>query len=63
MSSTQDSDFSYRSWFNSSKWKTALYVGLPVLSVGVICILMWRRQSTKNLEEAEPESAGIPVLV
>jgi hypothetical protein len=44
MSSTQESD----SWFGSSRWKTALYVGLPLLCVGVVGVLLWRRHSVKD---------------
>ncbi|CAB4005281.1 Mitochondrial import receptor subunit TOM70 [Paramuricea clavata] len=44
MSSTQESD----SWFGSSRWKTALYIGLPLLGVGVVGVLLWRRHYVKD---------------
>jgi hypothetical protein len=55
MSSTQESDGNFQSWFGSSRWKTALYVGLPLLGVGVMGVLLWRRHSA---EEAAPEPQG-----
>ena len=52
MSSTQESDGDFQSWFRSSRWRTALYVGLPLLGVGVVCVLLWKRRS---VEDTTPE--------
>ena len=57
MSSVDDSDVNVRSWFNSSRWKTALCVGISVLGVGAVGFLIWRRRSTKDvIGKPEPES-------
>ncbi len=55
MSSTQESDGSFQSWFGSSRWKTALYIGLPLLGVGVVGVLLWRRQSGEDSTPEQPD--------
>ena len=44
MSSVQD--YSFTSFFSSSRWTSFLCVGLPILSVGaVVMMLIWRKQT------------------
>ena len=59
MSSTQESDGNFQSWFESSKWKTALYIGLPLLGVGVVGAILWRRHSTEDTAKPQDEVTTI----
>ena len=69
MSSTQESDGNFRSWFGGSKWKTALYVGLPLLGVGIAGVILWRRHlhSAEDVTSEQPDDVTLrtpdPVLV
>ena len=62
MSSTQESDGNFRSWFGDSKWKTALYVGLPLLGVGIVGVLLWRRHthSGEDTISEQPDDVTVP---
>ncbi|XP_028401862.1 mitochondrial import receptor subunit TOM70-like [Dendronephthya gigantea] len=60
MSSTQESDGDFQSWFGSSKWKTALYVGLPLLGVGVVCVYLWKRRSVEDTTPRPNEDVETP---
>ena len=55
MSSTQDSDGNFQSWFAGSRWKAALYIGLPLLGVGVMGVILWRRHSAEDTSELQSE--------
>lgn len=55
MSSTQESDGNFRSLFGGSKWKIALYVGVPLLGVGVVCTVLWIRRSAQDSSQSTCE--------
>ena len=56
MSSTQDSDANFQSWFGSSRWKTAIYIGVPLLGVSIVGVYLWRRHSAENAKQPSQET-------